>query len=196
MPVALLLAVLAQTPPKSLAMPAWSVVEVSPELASFYSDHLAKELRANGFTVVTAAEIGALLSAERKKQQLGCSDDTSSCLAELANALGTDATMMVRLVKLDGGLRAHLKMLSSKDSAVLSETQIEAQTQGQLITELSGAARRLAGLVRPPSPLRTFAWATGALTVVGLGSGVTCLLAAANQYRLLELSLDRPGAHL
>src|SRR4051812_20243769 len=97
-----LLSVLSQTP-KTVASPTWATVDVKPELAGFYADHLAQALRAQGLSVITASEMRTLLSEQRQLQLLGCNAD-SSCLAELANALGTQLTLMGSIARLDESL--------------------------------------------------------------------------------------------
>jgi len=188
---ALLLAVALSAAPKALAMPSWTVSDVKPEVAALYADQLAAALREGGFRVVTTAEIATLLTNERQRQLLGCSDESSSCLAELADAVGTDATVLVRLVELDGTYRAHLKVLSSRDGAVLAETRLEAP-QPSFGAQLDGAARRLTDALRPPGP-RRFAWAPGALGVAGAGAGIACLVLANARYVELQSKLMMPS---
>src|SRR5438045_1366398 len=78
-----------------------ATVEVKPELAAFYADRLAQGLRERGLKVITWSEMGALLSQQRQLELLGCADDNSACMTELANALGTELTLMGSIAKLD-----------------------------------------------------------------------------------------------
>lgn len=135
--------------PKVL-MPDWTRVEVSAELSTFYAAHLAQALRAKGFEVVTAAELGTLLGMERQRQLLGCSTDASSCFTEFGNALGCDGTVVVTLAKLDDTLQANLKVLSTRTGGVLAETSVEANSQKRLMSELVDAARVLARAFEEP----------------------------------------------
>lgn len=109
---------LAATGPK-VASPPWSVVDVKPELAAFYAEQLAQALRNEGLSVTTAADIATLLGAERQRELLGCSSAGGSCMVELANALGCDATLTVNLAKLGSSFRGLARLLSSRDGAVL-----------------------------------------------------------------------------
>jgi hypothetical protein len=146
-----LLAVLVAAAPVKIASPAWNVVDIKPELASFYEEQLAQALRAEGFQVTTAADIATLLGAERQKELLGCASTATNCMAELGNALGCEATLTVNLARLGGGFRGLAKLMSSKDGSVLSSVKIDATTEAQLADRLETAAKELA------RPLRTAA---------------------------------------
>lgn len=58
------------------------------------SEVLATHLREHGLKVMTGRDIGAVLGLERQKQLLGCMDDSTSCSAELAGALGVGALVV------------------------------------------------------------------------------------------------------
>jgi hypothetical protein len=49
---------------------------------------IAKDLRDQGFDVITPADIGAALGLDKERQLMGCSED--GCLAEIGGALGAD----------------------------------------------------------------------------------------------------------
>ncbi|MFT3710662.1 MAG: hypothetical protein QM817_23820 [Archangium sp.] len=142
MPFALLL-VLAAGPVK-VASPAWNVVDIKPELASFYAEQMAQALRAEGLTVTTSDDIATLLGAERQKELLGCASTTTSCMAELANALGCDATLTVNLARLGSSFRGLAKLMSSLDGSIISSVKIEANSEAQLSDRIEGAAKELA----------------------------------------------------
>jgi len=200
-PYAVLALVLSSQPVTSLAVPAWTTVEVKPELATFYSDHVAAALRTRGFKVVTAAEMAGLLSMERQKQLLGCAEDSTSCLAELGSALGVSATLLGNLVRLEDTYHATLKVLRSSDGAVLAEVQVKATGQNALLDELTAAAGRLADRLdaanRPAGEVARRAasvrpWALAPLVLAGLSfaGGAVCLGLAGGRYAALEDALS------
>lgn len=86
-------ALLAQSPvaPPQVAAPELTVIGIDANRAALFTEHLAQQLTALGFTVVSAKQMGSLLGQERQKQLLGCSEESASCMAELAAALGSDA---------------------------------------------------------------------------------------------------------
>lgn len=174
-------------------MPPWVVVDVKPELAAFYSARLAEALRNERFKVVTSAEIATLLSIERQKQLLGCADEGSACLTELANALGADATVSVQLARLEDVYSVQVKLLSSGDGHVLAETRAQGSDQNSLLEQLDLAAARLAAAVRPPPPSRSARWVLAGVTLLSGAASAALLIGARVQYGALASSLHRPS---
>lgn len=175
----------AAAPPK-LAMPAWTTVQVTPELAAFYADHLAAALRSNGIEVVTSSEMATLLGIERQKQLLGCADD-SSCMAELGNALGAQTVLKVSVARLDESLRANITVMASLDGAVKGETQIEAANESRFFSALDDAAAELARKLTPEPPkpqgrVRAYSWVPAAVGGLGLVLGTVGLSVARVKY--------------
>jgi hypothetical protein len=148
-----LAAVLAASPAQTkLALGSLSTVNVSPELASFVVEHLAEELRGRGFRVTTSGDMAAILGLERQKQLLGCSDSSSSCLAELASALGVDAVVAGEFAKLGTSYQLDLKVLSAKNGARLAGWSEHLKDESQLPDALHRAAEALATAL-PANPL-------------------------------------------
>ncbi len=147
---ALLMAVVAAGPlvPVKLATIDWVVTRVDPSLASFYAQALAQALREQGLEVVTPQELSVLIGRERQQQLLGCNTD-SDCLAELSNAVGCDATLVVNLTRLDGTLTATLKVLSARDGRVMVEARAESDSEKGLHARLDDAALELADRLLP-----------------------------------------------
>lgn len=134
-----------------LAAPEWTAAQVDRDLAAFFSDELARALRSRGLQVVTAADMAAVLGAERQRQLLGCDESGASCLLELGNALGCDGLLRVSLAKLSGGAwRANVKVLSSRDGTTLAETGVESDSDQAFARALDPAAERLARALAPP----------------------------------------------
>lgn len=205
-------AVLTQSPaapPACVAALEWTTVDVQRELASFYSEHLAKALRERGLKVVTSREIATLLGLERQKELLGCADGSASCLAEVGNALGCDGILMVSLARLDDVFRTHLKVVSSQNAKVLAETAAEAQGERALLGALDAAAERLATRLgahpaaAPPSALvsapsgeeqgRSKAWIPLTAAAAGAGAGTVLVLLSSAQHDRLVNHLQASG---
>src|SRR5262245_17099819 len=107
---------LTQAAPVKLASPGLTGLGLSRELASFYSAHLAQhELK-----VVTNTEMAQLLGLERQKQLLGCASDASSCMAELANALGVDGIITGSIGKLDEVFQINVKVVGAGNARQLA----------------------------------------------------------------------------
>jgi len=191
-----------------VASPAWNVVDVKPELAAFYAEQLAQALRAEGLTVTTASDMATLLGAERQRELLGCSNG-SSCLVELANALGCDATLTVNLARLGSSFRGLAKLMSSRDGSILSSVKIDAANEADLSDKLEAAAKALAGplkkTVDPVAPVLGVTapvaarparvapkawWVPGTLGVVAVGAGALLIGLAAGKFNDLNRVTD------
>lgn len=192
----LLLSFLGQAPvATALAAPAWTTVDVKPELATFYSDHLAQALRGHGLKVITASEMRAVLTSQRQLALLGCAGDGSSCITELASALGAELTLLGSIAKLDDGFELHLKVLRASTGAVLSETRVSANSQKALLDELPGAAARLTEPLgtAPRASIRPWAILPGVAALAGAGVGAFLLYSAHGTYDQLARSLNVPA---
>lgn len=118
----LLLLSLAQAPTQvKLAAPGLSCVGLEPGLCDVYVERFATVLgREKGLVVTTGSDIARVLGFERQKQLLGCADTASSCMGELAGALGVDALLGGSLAKTGGGYVATLRVVRASDGQVLA----------------------------------------------------------------------------
>jgi hypothetical protein len=129
--------------PVKLAAPGMAAVNMPEDVGSFYSDHFAHAMTLEGIRVVTARQIQTLLGYERQKQLLGCAQD-SSCMAELANALGVDGLITGQLGKFEDIYQLDVKIISATTGRVLSAYSGRASGEKKLLDELSRAAHRMA----------------------------------------------------
>lgn len=164
---------LSQTP--KLAAPSWTAVEVSPEKAQFFALHLSSALRDRGLSVINSADIATLLGVERQKQLLGCGEDSSNCMVELASALGAQLVLSGSIAKLETTYRVNLRVLQSSDGKVVAQQAVRADSQEQLLAALDDAAASLAAQLQPGAPrasagIRSFAW------IPAVGAGVFAVL--------------------
>src|SRR3954462_9241740 len=102
-----------------LAAPGLLGVRVTKEVATFFSDHLAQELEAQGLSVMTASDINALLGIERQKDLVGCANEGGGCMAELATALGVDGVVTGSIGQFDGLFQINLKVVAAADGRKL-----------------------------------------------------------------------------
>ncbi|MDP1829231.1 MAG: hypothetical protein Q8L48_38560 [Archangium sp.] len=181
----------------TLVSPPWKTVQVPAELAEFYADHLAQALRREGFKVVTASEVGAMLSLERQKALLGCTEEASSCIAELGAAMGADAVLMVNLARLEDLYRGNVKLISARDNSVIAETSVEASGQKGLLGALDDGARRLAdatpGVRAKPLGTKRLWWVPAIAAAAGAVTGAVGLVSANVQYTALRTELQQNG---
>lgn len=181
----------------TVASPEWNAVNVKKELVTFYADALAEALRKQGLKVVTAQDIATLLGMERQKQLLGCDESSTSCMAELANALGCEATLVVNVARFDdGSFRGIAKLLGSRDGGVLSSVKLDSGSEKRFLDALEDSAevlaRPLLPKVGPQKPgFSRFWWIPGALGAVGAGVGAALLVDARAQYDAIPGTASR-----
>jgi hypothetical protein len=89
---------------------------VPKETAQLLGDALAGELRRRpGISVLTQADVAALLGIEKTRQMLGCAD--SGCMAEIGGALGADRVVHGSLGRVGESLVVNLSALDPRRSA-------------------------------------------------------------------------------
>ena len=86
---------------------------VDDALLAALSEKAALEVaQAPNVSVITRQDVEALLGRERQRQLLGCADESGSCVAELAGALGAGLVLTGDLAKVGARFTVTLKLLS------------------------------------------------------------------------------------
>jgi TolB-like protein len=127
-----------------IASPGFSGVNVGDREAVFFSEHFAQQLARAGAKVITDQDISAVLGHERTKQLAGCAESSSSCVAELAGALGVDAIVMGNVAKLSQRYQINVKLLSATDATLLVAESVRADTNDQVVDALTALAPQMA----------------------------------------------------
>ncbi len=190
--------------------------DVPERLAHIVADSLVAELRKlNGVSVVSMDEVRSMLALEGQRQALAC-DDGSSCLSELADALGADIVVGGSIATLDGARIFSLRRVDQRRAAVTGQVEERLVLAGgeevlaaigpaieKLFPETTlkpglvrGVARERARLLNPP-PLPVWStFAVGGLATVTMLAGGGALLAANNALGagqdLVDASTSRP----
>lgn len=151
-----------------------------PETASALTEAMTQELTRRGFfDVVSSRDIQTLLGVERQKQLLGCSDDASSCLAELAGALGSRFVLSGSLAKLGDALQLSVQMLDTQKSQTVARGVRLANDVDALVAQLPYLLAESTATPLPPPPSRalpvTLLAVGGAAVVAGAILGVDAL---------------------
>lgn len=115
------------------------------QLGEFFAEQLS---RSGGFPVTTPSEIQALIGLERQKQLLGCSDEASSCMAELAGALGVDAVVTGNVTKLGDEFVCTVKISDTRNGATLASASTQVAKESDLGAWLRQQAQVMGPLVR------------------------------------------------
>jgi hypothetical protein len=98
--------------------------DLSERTGRIVADNLVAELRKlGGLSVVSMDEVRAMLELESERQLLGCSDESSSCLSEIADALGADVVVSGRIATLDGARVFSLRRLDQRRAAVTGQVE-------------------------------------------------------------------------
>ena len=185
-----------------IASPGLGVVNIEARSGEFYGEHVAQQLKLAGLEVVTNREIASLLGMERQKSLLGCTDQATSCFAELASALGADAVLLGDVAKVGSRIQVNLKIVAAgtgKTLAIFSET---VASEDALLDALARGARELAhgvftALGRPEPKVETVrairpaAWITLGAGVLIAGAGAGGLGWAS--YAHSQLDTGNPG---
>jgi hypothetical protein len=121
----------------------------------YYSDHLAQRLSVSGVRVVTQAELAALIGLERQKELLGCANDSGTCNAEIAAALGVDGIVTGSLGFHGEEFQLDIKVIATGDKPPLSVYSQRGPTKA-LLDEIDLAAWQVATdvlrVLRPLTP--------------------------------------------
>jgi TolB-like protein len=179
--------------------PKLAVLELQPlgvpaETAAALTEAMTQELTRRGFfEVISSRDIQTLLGVERQKQLLGCSDDASSCITELAGALGSRFVLSGSLAKLGDALQLSVQMLDTQKGQPVARSVRLANDVDTLVAQLPFALAEATATPLPPPPSRwlpiTLMAAGGAAVVAGAILGVDAL----SRDRALTADLAQPS---
>lgn len=150
----LLLLFVVSAAPVSVAAPGFQVVGLEPVVADALLDRFVTQLTASGAVkVTTARDIAQALGVERQKQLLGCTEEATTCLSELAGGLGADVVLTANIVKVGSGFTVNVRFVALKDGrAVLTASERVGTMdalQDWLDRQASSAARQLGPVLAP-----------------------------------------------
>src|SRR5205814_752872 len=123
-----------------IASPGINAVNIDPKLVEFYAEHLEQRLGYAGVKVISPKEVGALIGLERQRELLGCNEGTS-CIAEIAGALGVDGVLMGSLAKVGDTFQLNLKVVDAADASVLCTYAVRTDEEEALLKQLSFGAK-------------------------------------------------------
>jgi hypothetical protein len=122
----------------------------SPQAASAATGAVAAEIERLGvFAVLSADNLRNLLSLERQKQLLGCSDDRSQCMTELAGAIGVRYLVTGKLSRLPGkageaaAFTLELNLLDADHARRLASVVVPAASEREVVLEAPSSTGKL-----------------------------------------------------
>lgn len=129
-----------------LATVGFSHVGLSDPQAAFYAEHFSVQLRLadeKNVVVTTPKDMAAVLGIEKQKQLLGCADESASCMAELAGALGADGFVTGQIARVGQSYQVSVKILAPEGtSALFLHSSKLLPTEEALLEELNSVAVR------------------------------------------------------
>jgi hypothetical protein len=140
--------------PFKLAAPGLQCVKMAQDSATFFNDHVTQRLIERGLRVYTQREIQTAIGMERQKQLLGCAAEDSSCLAELAGALGVDAILFGNVGQFGKTFQVNIKVLQANNLAPLATFSAHVDSEEGLLTELTRGADQIAVQLQNGQPER------------------------------------------
>lgn len=193
----------------------FDVSGIPERTARIVADNLVAELRKlDGVSVVGMSEVRAMLAAEADRQTMNCSE--SSCLAEVADALGADILITGRIAVLDGATVLSVRRIEQMKAAVTGtiEERLAGDGGNELLAAVGPTVEKLfpdialkAGATRgvpkekalvlnppPLPPWSTLGVAGVAVAVVGMGVALGALAgqSAATAQGLVDDSAQGP----
>lgn len=177
--------------PARVAVVSLSGVGVSADALAFDGEHLAQSLRAPGLKVITSRELGTLLGMERERALMGCDSEATSCIAELAAALGAEVVVVGDVGSFEGQYQVNVKALSGQDARLIAARSSRVGDAVGVLDALTAIGRALAvailnerrlpvpvELTRMPGGTRPLGWIPlGIGGAVGAAGGVLLGLA-------------------
>jgi len=162
----ILVATLAAGPQVKLGAPGLSKLGLSADQANFFNNHLVTRLSEREWLkVVSPDDFAAVLGLERQKELLGCTDAQSSCVAELAGALGVDGIVTGQVAKIGKSFQLNVKVIDPNANALFVYSSERLGTEEAMLDELDKIAGMIAKKLEPL--LRQRAQAAGPASTEG-----------------------------
>jgi hypothetical protein len=178
------------TPALRIAVYDLELEGVPKNVGAVVTESVLQEVRKlQGASAIGMNEIRDMLAHEATKQLAGCKEDSSSCMADLAGALGVDDLVTGKLARIDKSNVMTLRRIDQKRAEVAGvfNQRLEAGSGQEFLATIGPAVKALyparelkPGYVRgvskevalrldpPPVPV----WATLSLGGVAVGAGV------------------------
>lgn len=141
--------------------------------ASVWLERFAEVMRREPrISISTAADFAQLIGMERQRELLGCASDATSCIAELANALGADGVLVGSITRTGDSYIAVVRVLRPSNGSIWWSASSRMKGEPALLDWLDDQAVAASRALAPAAPMRS-----GPL-VVGLAGGALIVTGA------------------
>jgi TolB-like protein len=153
----------------SVAVLDFTVIGGDERLGSVYADRLAARLEQRGVVVITQQTISSMLSLERQRQLLGCGTEATSCVAELAGALGSSYLMIGQVARVGSSVSLNVRAVRSNDGSTVSSSAKTVGSEEAALSAMTEAADAFVFALDPTlAQPKVAPW-----VVTGLGAAAT-----------------------
>ena len=158
----------------------FTVRGVDAATAESISDGVGPEIDRRGyFRSLTSKDVQTILGLERQKQLMGCAE-ASSCLTELAGAMGAPYLLSGTISQIGPSLQLSMQMIDVSKSQVVARSIRIARDAETLRQLLPWALAEATATPPPPRPSKVpgfaFIGAGSAAAAVGLALGASALI--------------------
>lgn len=136
-------------PPPGDGKPSAAVLDVDVTIpgekldAAAFSEMLVNSVDGTGmFRVISSKEIVTLIGLERQRQLLGCSED-SSCMAEIANALGSELVVSAAVGKVGSTYLVSVRLIDGRTSRTAARANAEVTDPNMLLRAVWTASQEM-----------------------------------------------------
>jgi hypothetical protein len=158
--------------PKLIVLNFTAAGGVETEVAGALSEAVTAEVASRGFfAVLSSREVQTMVGLERQKQMMGCAEE-STCLTELAGAMGARFVISGTVAKLGDAYQLSLQTLDTAKAQPIGRSMRLANDLSALRAQLPYSVAEATGTPLPPPPSRLLSYSligVGALALVGGG---------------------------
>ncbi len=174
--------------PKLIVLQLATAGGVEAGIGSALTEAVTTEVSSRGFfEVISSKDVETLLNVERQRELMGCSDEATNCLTELAGALGARFVLNGSVARLGDAYQLNLQTMDSQKAQPLGRSTLIGKDLGVLREQLKYVVAEATATPIPPPPSRVMQFSLiGAGAASILGGAVLGLLAVSQ-----ELALSR-----
>lgn len=147
------LAAVAAEKPRVVVLGIGASSEKLKPIADSVAEQLLTELGRTGrLDAMGTSDVSAVLGLERQKQMLGCSDQSSSCLAEISAAMGAPWLVTGNLAQLGKAMRVDIKLIRAKDGKAVFRDGRNVKDESEIFDIVSEMAKSMVASMDLPPP--------------------------------------------